>query len=78
MRVVRNQGVLVVTHHNQPEAVVLSVDHYQELECMAQRGKVLGAMKLAELNARFDQRLACLNGPQAQQALSAFMDDCLG
>lgn len=75
MREVSDRGVLVVTHHNQPEAVVLSVDCYQTLERLAQREKVREAQQLAELSARFDQRLASLNAPQAHQALNAFMDE---
>jgi prevent-host-death family protein len=75
MREVSHRGVLVVTHHNQPEAVVLSIDSYQALERMAQREKVREALQLAELSARFDQRLASLNAPQAHQTLNAFMDE---
>ena len=75
MREVSNGGVLVVTHHNQPEAVVLSIDSYQALERLAQREKMRGAQQLAELSASFDKRLASLNGPQAHQALHAFMDE---
>lgn len=75
MREVTSQGVLVVTHHNQPEAVVLSVDSYQALERMAQREKTREARQLAELSERFDQRLASLNAPKAHQALDAFMDE---
>ncbi len=75
MREVSNGGVLVVTNHNQPEAVVLSVDSYQALERMAQREKAREAQQLADLSARFDQRLASLNTPQARQALNSFMDE---
>ena len=75
MREVSNGGVLVVTHHNQPEAVVLSIDSYQALERLAHREKMRGAQQLAELSARFDKRLASLNAPQAHQSLNAFMDE---
>ncbi len=75
MREVSQGGVLVVTNHNQPEAVVLSVDSYQALERMAQREKAREAQQLADLSARFDQRLASLNTPQARQALNSFMDE---
>ena len=37
--------------------------------------KVCAAQHLAELTARFDQRLASLNAPQAHRALNAFMDE---
>ena len=75
MREVSIRGGLVVTHHNQPEAVVLSVDSYQALERMAQREKLREEQQLAELSARFDHRLASLNAAQAHDALHAFMDD---
>lgn len=75
MREVNTQGVLVVTHHNKPQAVVLSVHRYQALERLAQRAKEREAQQLAELRARCDQRLASLNAPQANQALNAFMDE---
>lgn len=77
MREVSHRGVLVVTHHNQPEAVVLSVDSYQALERMAQREKVREAQQLADLSARFDQRLASLNAPHAHDALDAFMGESI-
>ncbi len=75
MREVNTQGILVVTHHNKPQAVILSVDRYQALERLAQRGKAREAEQLAELRARFDQRLASLNAAQAHEALNAFMDE---
>ena len=75
MREVSQGGVLVVTNHTQPEAVGLGVDSYQALERMAQREKAREAQQLADLSARFDQRLASLNTPQARQALNSFMDE---
>jgi PHD/YefM family antitoxin component YafN of YafNO toxin-antitoxin module len=75
MREVSAQGILVVTHRNQAEAVVLSVDSYQALERLAQREKEREAQQLAELSARFDQRLASLHAQQAHQAVDTFMDE---
>lgn len=72
MREVRSSGTLVVTHRNQPEAVVLSVERYQELVRLAQRERVREAQQLVQLRAQFDQRLASLNAPSAHQALKAF------
>lgn len=69
-----NQGLLIVTHQNQPETVILSVERYQVLVRMTLRDEVRDALQLAELRARFDQRLASLNGPHAHKALDAFMD----
>ncbi len=77
MREVQTQGVLVITRPSRPEAVVLSVDGYLALVRMAQRAKLREAQHLAELSARFDQRLASLNAPQGHQALNAFMDESI-
>lgn len=77
MREVSTHGILVVTHRNKPEAVVLSVERYQALARLAEREKLRGEQQLAELSARFDQRLAALKTPQARQALDAFMDEPL-
>lgn len=75
MREVNDRGILVVTHHHQPEAVVLSVELYMGLACIAQRASERENLQLAELSSRFDQRLASLNTPQAHHALHAFMDE---
>jgi PHD/YefM family antitoxin component YafN of YafNO toxin-antitoxin module len=75
MREVNTHGMLVVTHYNKPQAVVLSVDRYQALERLAQLEKMREAQQVAELRARFDKRLASLNAPQAREALNAFMDE---
>lgn len=75
LREVRAYRALLVTHHNQPEAVVLSIERYQELARLAQREKVHAAQLLAALGARFDLRLASLNSPSAYHALNAFMDE---
>lgn len=73
MREVDNHGGMVVTHGDEPEAVVLSVSNYTALARMAQREQAREAQQLADLRAHFDQRLASLSGSQAHQALNAFL-----
>lgn len=77
MREVADQGGVVVMRHNQPEAVVLSVDRYDKLIALAQGEQIRGTQKLVDLSARFDRRLASLNTAQSRQALDAFMDEPL-
>jgi PHD/YefM family antitoxin component YafN of YafNO toxin-antitoxin module len=72
---VAKQGVLLVTHHDHPEAVLLSIDGYKMLARMAQCELARRAEQLDELNGRFDKKLACLKTPEARHALDAFMDD---
>ena len=74
-REINLQGVMVVTDHDQPVAVVLSVENYETLVRLAQREQARQAQNIAELNDRVDQRLTSLRGPNAHQALDAFMDE---
>jgi prevent-host-death family protein len=73
MRTVGREGRVVVTNHNQPEAVILSIEDY---------GKILRALEVAgdrdeavldTLRQRFDQRLASLQAADAGGRLRAAM-----
>lgn len=75
VRAINNQGAVVVTDHDQPVAVVLSVENYETLARLAQREQAHIARKIAELNERVDQRLASLKKPDARRALDALMDE---
>ncbi|HEV2722491.1 MAG TPA: prevent-host-death family protein [Thermoanaerobaculia bacterium] len=57
-------GEVVVTHHERPEAVVLSMARYQELIHEA-----AAADPLATLRADFDRELAVLREPGAAETL---------
>jgi len=74
MRTVRDRGALVVTHHNEPQAVILSVERYQEMERLSRRVREREVRELSELRTRFDERLAILNALGAHQALNDFLD----
>lgn len=77
MATITRSGALIVTHTDEPQAVILSLDSYETLVHLAQSEQERKAEQVAELNKRFDQRLAVLKNPQAKQALDAFMDEPL-
>ena len=53
-------GQVIVTNHNRPEAVVMSVDEYTELKARAAKHD-----PMARIQAKLDRELACLNEPGA-------------
>ena len=72
MRAVGKRGKVLVTNHNQPEAVIVPAEEYAAiLEALAQapaRDPILD-----ELRRRFDERLASLRAPDAGERLRAAM-----
>lgn len=68
MRAVGKRGKVVVTNHNQPEAVIVSAEEYaailEALERVPARDPILD-----ELRRRFDERLSSLRAPDAGQRL---------
>ncbi len=75
MQEVREQRMVVVTNHNEPQAVIVSAEQYRALqsrvEALEQSLDALRAQapQLAELRDSFDQRLAVLQ--QADAGLRA-------
>ncbi|MBV8519599.1 MAG: type II toxin-antitoxin system prevent-host-death family antitoxin [Acidobacteria bacterium] len=61
---VNEAGLVIVTKHDEPEAVVLSVEQFAEL---TKRAAVADA--LTELRTKWDGELAWLNEPAASQEL---------
>lgn len=73
MRSVRASGSVVVTNHDEPEAVILSTDAYESL-MQALAGSQAGhESALDTLRRRFDERLAALEKPQAGKQLRGVM-----
>jgi prevent-host-death family protein len=73
MRAVVREGRVLVTNHNQPEAVILSVEEYDGiLRALHEAGERKEA-ELDSLRARFDQRLASLQAADAGGRLRAAM-----
>ena len=70
MRTVGREGKVLVTNHDQPEAVILSTDEYQRLmqAAQAQQDAALDALR-----QRFDARLAALAQDGAADRLRAVL-----
>ncbi|NIJ69818.1 type II toxin-antitoxin system prevent-host-death family antitoxin [Xanthomonas sp. 60] len=71
MQDVRDQRMVVVTNHNEPQAVIISAEQYQVLQAQVEAlENALGELRsqnpaLAELRHGFTQRLAVLQDAQA-------------
>ena len=65
MRTVGREGRVLVTNHDQPEAVILSTDEYQRLVQAAAANQGREGDALAALRRQFDERLATLAAPDA-------------
>ena len=72
MRTLQGGGVLV-TNHEQPEAVVLPIDEYAALLERSQQAESRAAAELDTLRQRFDQRLAALSAPGSADRLRSVM-----
>jgi len=73
MRTVVREGRVLVTNHDRPEAVILSVEEYGGiLRALHEAGEREEA-ELDSLRARFDQRLASLQAADAGGRLRAAM-----
>ena len=73
MRTLSAHGTVLVTNHDQPEAVILSADAYAQLLDRAKQADARIESDLALLRRRFDQRLAALRKPVAGQRLRSIM-----
>jgi len=58
MRLVRDHGPVLVTQHNEPEAVIVPVATYTRLLEAAQHKEAADAQVLEELRKRWDEKLA--------------------
>lgn len=71
MKVVARHGRVVVTNHNEPEAVILPVAEYERL---AQAAGQQSRTVLDELREKYDARLAWLDEPGADEVLDGMFD----
>jgi PHD/YefM family antitoxin component YafN of YafNO toxin-antitoxin module len=65
MRTLIAQGVVLVTNHDEPEAVIIPAQDYTALVETAKQAESRTAADLEALRRRFDQRLAALAAPDA-------------
>lgn len=74
MKAIGRKGKVVVTNHNEPEAVILSAGEYGALQRALNDAGSRDASALETLRRRFDERLASLQTPDAGDRLRALMD----
>lgn len=73
MRTLKVEGKVVVTNHNEPEAVIIPVEEYAALVQLVRQAASKTAADLEALRRRFDERLAALDAPDAGDRLRAVM-----
>jgi PHD/YefM family antitoxin component YafN of YafNO toxin-antitoxin module len=73
VRTLRTEGAVLVTNHDQPEAVILSAEAYADLLDRAKQVESPIDSDLTALRRRFDERLAALRTPDAGKRLRAAM-----
>lgn len=74
MKAVTRSGKVVITNHNQPEAVILPVEEYARMLNLLRAAAARDEAALDTLRRRFDERLACLNAPGAGEKLAELFD----
>lgn len=70
-RALETHGAVVVTNHDEPEAVIVSAREYANLVALAQQESARVASALDALRRRFDERLSVLRAPDAGVKLRA-------
>ncbi|MEJ1961581.1 MAG: type II toxin-antitoxin system prevent-host-death family antitoxin [Gammaproteobacteria bacterium] len=69
MIAVREKGRLLVTNHDEPEAVIISVVEYKALTALLKQAEARTESSLADLRQSFDQRLSVLQSESAGERL---------
>jgi len=65
MKVLRSKGKLVVTNHDEPEAVIIPVAEYDAIMQLVEQSEAQTESALAGLRRTFDERLSVLQGRSA-------------
>jgi prevent-host-death family protein len=73
MRALKLKGSVVVTNHNEPEAVIVPVEEYEAMLRIMHQAESKTASVLDELRHRFDERLAVLKAVDAGDRLRSVM-----
>lgn len=73
MKQVRSGGKLVVTNHNEPEAVILSIAEYEAIARSLRDSHLTTETRLGTLRMDFDARLASLSAADAGDRLRALI-----
>ena len=73
MKAISRRGKVVVTNHNEPEAVILSAEEYGAIMRALQEAESKNESALDALRHRFDERLASLQAADAGDRLRSLM-----
>ncbi len=73
MKAVAPRGKVVVTNHNEPEAVILAAEEYVRIMAIVAQVEAASNDALEALRRRYDERLAALQAPDAGDRLRAVM-----
>jgi len=71
MNALRSKGRLLVTNHDEPEAVIIAVAEYADLMRLAEQSEAQTESALANLRRSFDERLSVLQGQSAATRLQS-------
>jgi len=73
MNALRSNGTLVVTNHDEPEAVIIPVAEYDAIMQLVEQSEAQTETVLADLRRTFDERLSVLQGRTATARLQSTM-----
>ena len=73
MNALRSKGRLVVTNHDEPEAVIIPVAEYDAIMQLVEQAEAQTESTLANLRRTFDERLSVLHGRSAITRLQSTM-----
>jgi len=73
MKTLRSKGKLVVTNHDEPEAVIIPVGEYDALMQLVEQSEARTESVLLDLRESFDKRLSILQGQSAATRLRSTM-----
>ena len=73
MNTLRSKGKLVVTNHDEPEAVIIPVAEYDAIMQLVEQAEARTESTLAGLRRTFDERLSVLQGRSAATRLKSTM-----
>lgn len=73
MKAVARSGRIVVTNHNQPEAVILPAEDYAAILELLREAASRDEAALDALRRRYDERLASLREPETREKLRGLL-----
>jgi prevent-host-death family protein len=71
MNALRSKGKLLVTNHDEPQAVIIPVAEYDDLMRLAEQSEAQTESALANLRRSFDERLSVLQDQSAATRLQS-------